>query len=145
PIGVDQRSPARHPNFLGPNDMIIKIKELREATNDEVPIFIKMKASRVYDDLKLTAKAGADVIIVDGMKGGTKASPAILQEHTGIPTLAAVCEARAALEDIKLYNEIQLIIAGGIRNGVDAAKAIALRADACYIETATLIALNCNR
>lgn len=145
PIGVDQRSPARHPDFLGPDDMIIKVEELREATDWRVPIFIKMGASRVYDDVKLAAKAGADVIVVDGMEGGTGASPAIFQEHTGIPTLAAVCEARAALEDIGLYGEVQLIIAGGIRDGVDAAKAMALGADACYIGTAALIALNCNK
>src|SRR5438034_11248919 len=79
------------------------------------------------------------------MEGGTGASPAIVQEHTGIPTLAAVCEARAALEDIGLYGQVQLIIAGGIRDGVDAAKAIALGADAIYIGTAALIALNCNK
>jgi glutamate synthase domain-containing protein 2 len=145
PIGVDQRSPARHPDFLGPDDMILKVEELREATGWRVPIFIKMGASRVFDDVKLAAKAGADVIVVDGMEGGTGASPAILQEHTGIPTLAAVCEARAALEDIGLYREVQLIIAGGIRDGVDAAKAIALGADAVYIGTAALIALNCNK
>jgi glutamate synthase domain-containing protein 2 len=145
PIGVDQRSPARHPDFLGPDDMILKVEELREATGWRVPIFIKMGASRVFDDVKLAAKAGADVIVVDGMEGGTGASPAILQEHTGIPTLAAVCEARAALEDIGLYGEVQLIIAGGIRDGVDAAKAIALGADAIYIGTAALIALNCNK
>jgi len=145
PIGVDQRSPARHPDFLGPDDMIIKVEELREATDWQVPIFIKMGASRVFDDVKLAAKAGADVIVVDGMEGGTGASPAIMQEHTGIPTLAAVCEARAALEDCGLYGEVQLIIAGGIRDGVDAAKAMALGADAVYIGTAALIALNCNR
>jgi glutamate synthase domain-containing protein 2 len=145
PVGVDQRSPARHPDFLGPDDMIMKVEELREATDWRVPIFIKMGASRVFDDVKLAAKAGADVIVVDGMEGGTGASPAILQEHTGIPTLAAVCEARAALEDCGLYGEVQLVIAGGIRDGVDAAKAIALGADAIYIGTAALIALNCNR
>src|SRR2546427_718246 len=144
-VGVDQRSPARHPDFLGPDDMIIKIEELREATDYQVPIFVKIGASRVFDDVKLAAKAGADVIVVDGMEGGTGASPAILQEHTGIPTLAAVCEARAALEDCGLYGEVQLIIAGGIRDGVDAAKAMALGADAVYIGTAALIALNCNK
>src|SRR6266571_5238106 len=145
PVGVDQRSPARHPDFLGPDDMIIKVQELREATDWQVPIFVKMGASRVFDDVKLAAKAGADVIVVDGMEGGTGASPAILQEHTGIPTLAAVCEARAALEECGLYGVVQLIIAGGIRDGVDAAKAIALGADAVYIGTAALIALNCNK
>jgi methylamine---glutamate N-methyltransferase subunit C len=145
PLGVDQRSPARHPDFLGPDDMIIKIEELREATDYKVPVFVKLGASRVFEDVKLAAKAGADVVVVDGMEGGTAASPEILQEHTGVPTLAAVCEARAALEDLGLYGEVQLIIAGGIRNGVDAAKAIALGADAIYIGTAALIALNCNR
>src|SRR2546428_2869345 len=145
PVGVDQRSPARHPDFLGPDDMIIKIEELREATDYQVPIFVKMGASRVFDDVKLAAKAGADVVVVDGMEGGTGASPAILQEHTGIPTPAAVCEARAALEDCGLYGEVQLIIAGGIRDGVDAAKATALGADAVYVGTAVLIALNCNK
>jgi glutamate synthase domain-containing protein 2 len=145
PPGVDQRSPCRHPDFLGPDDMIIKIEELREATDWRVPIFVKLGASRVYDDVKLAAKCGADVIVVDGMEGGTGASPDLLQEHTGIPTLAAVCEARAALEELGLYGEVNLIIAGGIRHGSDAAKALALGADAVYVGTAALIALNCNR
>jgi glutamate synthase domain-containing protein 2 len=135
PEGVDQRSPARHPDMLGPDDMIIKIEELREATDWQVPIFVKLGAARVFDDVRLAAKAGADVVVVDGMEGGTGASPEILQEHTGIPTLAAVCEARAALEDIGLFGTVQLIIAGGIRNGVDAAKALALGADAVYVGT----------
>src|SRR5579864_7086078 len=145
PIGVDQRSPARHPDFLGPDDMIIKVEEIREATDWKVPIFIKMGASRVFDDVKLAAKAGADVVVVDGMEGGTGASPSIFQEHTGLPTLAAVCEARAALEDCGEYGRVQLIIAGGIRDGVDVAKAMALGADAVYIGTAALISLNCNK
>jgi glutamate synthase domain-containing protein 2 len=145
PPGVDQRSPARHPDWLGPDDMRIKIEELREATDWQVPIFVKLGASRVYDDVKLAAKAGADVVVVDGMEGGTAASPEILQDHTGIPTLAAVCEARQALQDMGLYGRVQLIIAGGITSGVDAAKAMALGADAVYIGTAALIALNCNK
>ena len=85
------------------------------------------------------------MVVVDGMEGGTAASPEILQEHTGIPTLAAVVRGARALEDLGLYGEVQLIIAGGIRNGVDVAKALALGADAVYIGTAALIALNCNR
>src|SRR3989442_6066045 len=145
PVGVDQRSPARHPDFLGPDDMIIKIGELREATDWQVPIFVKLGAARVYDDVKLAAKAGADVVVVDGMEGGTGASPDLLQEHTGIPTLAAVCEARAALEELGLYGVVNLIIAGGIRHGSDAAKALALCADAVHCGTAALIALNCNK
>jgi methylamine---glutamate N-methyltransferase subunit C len=145
PPGVDQRSPARHPDWLGPDDMILKIEELREATQGRVPIFVKMGATRVFDDVRLAWKAGADVVVIDGMEGGTGASPDLLLEHTGIPTLAAVCEARAALEDVGGYGQMQLIIAGGIRSGADAAKALALGADAVYVGTAALIALNCNR
>jgi len=145
PAGVDQRSPARHPDFLGPDDMIIKVEELREATGGKVPIFIKIGATRTFDDVKLAVKAGADVVVVDGMEGGTAASPEILQDHTGIPTLAAIPEARRGLEDLGVFGQVQLIAAGGIRSGVDVAKALALGADACYIGTAALIALNCNR
>jgi glutamate synthase domain-containing protein 2 len=145
PPGVDQRSPCRHPDWLGPDDMVLKIEELREATDWRVPIYVKMGASRVFDDVKLAAKAGADVVVVDGMEGGTAASPDLLLEHTGIPTLAAVVEARAALRDIGLDGEVQLVISGGIKNGADAAKALALGADAVSIGTAALIALNCNK
>ncbi len=145
PVGVDQRSPVRHPDFVGPDDLILKVEEIREATDWEVPIYIKLGASRVYDDVKLAAKCGADVIVLDGMEGGTGASPDLLLEHTGIPTLAAVVEANRALVDMGLREEVQLIISGGIRNGVDAAKAMALGADAVSIGTAALIALNCNK
>jgi glutamate synthase domain-containing protein 2 len=145
PPGVDQRSPCRHPEMLGPDDMIHKIEELREATDWQVPIYVKLGAARVYDDVKLAAKAGADVVVVDGMEGGTGASPELLMDHTGVPTLAAVCEARAALEEMGLADEVHLIVSGGIRSGTDAAKAIALGANAVSIGTAAMIALNCNR
>ena len=144
PPGVDQRSPARHPDFVGPDDLILKVEELREATDWQVPIYIKIGASRVFDDVKLAVKAGADVVVVDGMQGGTGASPDLLLEHTGIPTLAAVVEGRAALLEMKAAGEVQLIISGGIRSGADAAKALALGADAVSIGVAALIALNCN-
>jgi glutamate synthase domain-containing protein 2 len=106
---------------------------------------VKLGAGRVYDDVKLAAKAGADVVVVDGMEGGTGASPELLMDHTGIPTLAAVCEANAALQDMGLLGEVHLIVSGGIRSGTDAAKALALGADAISIGTAAMIALNCNR
>ena len=144
PPGVDQRSPVRHPDFIGPDDLQIKIEELREATNWEKPIYVKLGASRVSDDVKLAVKAKADVIVVDGMEGGTGASPDVLLDHTGIPTLSAVTEAAHALDDLKVLGEVQLVVSGGIKNGVDAAKALALGADAVSIGTAALIALNCN-
>jgi glutamate synthase domain-containing protein 2 len=144
PPGVDQRSPARHPDFIGPDDLQIKIEELREATNWEKPIYVKLGASRVSDDIKLAVKAKADVIVLDGMEGGTGASPDVLLDHTGIPTLSAVTEAVRSLTELKALGEVQLIVQGGIKNGVDAAKALALGADAVSIGTAALIALNCN-
>ncbi len=145
PLGVDQRSPVRHPDFIGADDLVIKIEELREATEGRVPIYVKIGACRVRDDVKLAVKAGADVIVLDGMEGASAASPDILFDHTGIPTMAAVVEARRALEEIGRYGEIQLVIQGGIRGGVDAAKAMALGADAVGIGTAAMIALGCNR
>jgi glutamate synthase domain-containing protein 2 len=145
PPGIDQRSPVRHPDWMGVDDLIIKLEELREATDGRVPVYVKVGAGRVTDDVKLAAKAGADVIFVDGMEAGTGASPEMQLDHTGIPTMAALVEAVAALEDIDLKDEVQLIIAGGIRGGADIAKALALGADAVAIGTAALIALNCNR
>ncbi len=145
PVGVDQRSPVRHPDFIGPDDLQIKIEELREATDWQIPIYVKIGACRVADDVKLAAKAGADVIVLDGMEGATGASPEALLDHTAIPTLAAVCEAIAALREMRLEGEVNLIVSGGIRNGVDAAKALAFGADAVSIGTAALIALNCNK
>jgi glutamate synthase domain-containing protein 2 len=144
PVGVDQRSPVRHPDFIGPDDLQLKIEEVREATDWKVPVYVKMGASRVEDDVKLAVKAGADVLVIDGMEGATGASPDVLLDHTGIPTLSALCEAVRSLEDMKALGEVQLVISGGIRNGVEAAKALALGADAVSIGTAALIALNCN-
>jgi glutamate synthase domain-containing protein 2 len=144
PEGVDQRSPVRHPDFIGPDDLQLKIEELREATEWKVPVYVKMGASRVADDVKLAVKAGVDVLVIDGMEGGTGASPDVLLDHTGIPTLSALCEAVRSLESMKALGEVQIVISGGIKNGVDAAKALALGADAVSIGTAALIALNCN-
>jgi glutamate synthase domain-containing protein 2 len=144
PDGVDQRSPCRHPDWIGPEDLSIKIEELREATDWEKPIFLKVGAARVYEDVKLAVKAGVDCVVIDGMEGGTAASPDVLLDHTGIPTLAAICEAVRALEDMRMLGVVQLIVSGGIKSGVDAAKALALGADCVSIGTAALIALNCN-
>ena len=144
PPGVDQRSTSRHPDFLGADDMSIKIEELREATDYKVPIFVKMGATRPYYDVAVAAKTGADVIVIDGMEGGTGASPEMLLDHTGVPTLAAIPAARRALDDTGMSGKIQLVASGGIRSGVDVAKALALGADAVMIGTAAMIALGCN-
>ena len=145
PPGIDQRSPARHPDWLGPDDLSLKVQETREATNYEVPIQLKLGAARVYDDVRMAAKCGPDVIYLDGAEGGTGAGPHIAAEETGIPLMAAIPEARRALEDVGLVDEIDLVVAGGIRNGGDVAKCLALGADAIAIGHSALMALNCNK
>ena len=127
PAGIDQRSPARHPDWLGPDDLALKIEELREATNREIPIQLKLGAARVYDDVRMAAKTGPDSIYLDGMEGSTGAGPHIATEETGIPGIAAIRQARKALDDVGKSGEISLVYAGGIRNGADVAKALALR------------------
>ena len=144
PKGIDQRSPCRHPDWTGPDDMEIKILELREITGWKVPIFVKVAGSRPYYDVALAAKSGADVVVVDGMQGGTAATQEVFIENVGIPTLACVRPAVKALQELGLHRKGQLIISGGIRNGADVAKALALGADAVSIGSAALIALGDN-
>jgi glutamate synthase domain-containing protein 2 len=144
PMGVDQRSACRHPDWTGPDDLAIKIIELREITNWEKPIYVKVGATRTYYDVKLAVKAGADVVVVDGMQGGTAATQDVFIEHVGIPTLAAIPQAVQALQEMGVHRKVQLIISGGIRSGADVAKAMALGADAVAIGTAALIALGDN-
>ena len=145
PKDIDQRSACRHPDWTGPDDLEIKIRELREITGWKVPIYVKVGATRTYYDTLLAVKSGADVIVVDGMQGGTGATQECFIEHVGIPTLPAVRMAAEALKELGMHREIvQLIVSGGIRSGADVAKAIALGADAVSIGTAALIALGDN-
>ena len=144
PIGIDQRSACRHPDWTGPDDLTIKIHELREITNWEKPIYIKVGATRPYFDTALAVKAGADVVVLDGMQGGTAATQDVFIEHVGLPILAAIRPAVQALQDLDMHRKVQLIVSGGIRNGADVAKCLALGADAVAIGTAALIALGDN-
>jgi len=142
---IDQRSACRHPDWTGPDDLEIKIQELREITDWEIPIFIKVGATRVGYDVALAVKSGADVIVVDGMQGRTAATQDVFIEHVGIPTLPAVRMAVEALQELGMHRKVQLIVSGGIRSGADAAKAMALGADAVSIGSAAMVAMGCNR
>ena len=144
PAGIDQRSACRHPDWTGPDDLAIKILELREIIDWQVPIYVKVGATRTYYDTTLAVKAGADVVVLDGMQGGTAATQDVFIEHVGIPTLAAVPQAVEALQEMDMHRKIQLVVSGGIRSGADVAKCLALGADAVSIGTAALIALGCN-
>jgi glutamate synthase domain-containing protein 2 len=144
PEGIDQRSASRHPDWTGPDDLEIKIEELREITDWQKPIYVKVGASRPYYDTALAVKSGADVVVIDGMQGGTAATQEVFIENVGIPTLAAIRPAVQALQELGMHRKVQLIVSGGIRNGADVAKALALGADAVAIGTAALIALGDN-
>lgn len=144
PKGIDQRSACRHPDWTGPDDLEIKILELREITGWRVPIYVKVGGARPYFDTTLAVKAGADVVVLDGMQGGTAATQDVFIEHVGQPILACIREAVRALQDLDMHREVQLIVSGGVRNGADVAKCMALGADAVSIGTAALIALGDN-
>jgi glutamate synthase domain-containing protein 2 len=144
PVGIDQRSACRHPDWTGPDDLEIKILELREITGWEKPIYIKIGGARPYYDTALAVKAGADVVVLDGMQGGTAATQDVFIEHVGQPTLACIRPAVRALQELGMHRKVQLVVSGGIRTGADVAKALALGADAVSIGTAALIALGDN-
>jgi glutamate synthase domain-containing protein 2 len=144
PKGIDQRSACRHPDWTGPDDLEIKILELREITDWEKPIYVKIGGARPYYDVALAVKSGADVVVLDGMQGGTAATQEVFIENVGQPTLACVRPAVQALQDLGMHRKVQLIVSGGIRNGADVAKALALGADAVSIGTAALVALGDN-
>jgi methylamine---glutamate N-methyltransferase subunit C len=144
PQGIDQRSACRHPDWTGPDDLEIKLIELREITDWEKPIYVKIGASRPQYDVPLAVKAGADAIVLDGMQGGTAATQDVFIEHVGIPTLAAIPPAVKALQELGMHRKVQLIVSGGVRNGADVAKCLALGADAVSVGTAALVAIGDN-
>lgn len=144
PKGVDQRSACRHPDWTGPDDLEIKIEELREITDWRKPIYVKVGATRTFFDVALAVKAGADVIVLDGMEGGTAATQEVFIEHVGIPILAALPEAVRSLQELDMHRKVGLIVSGGIRSGADVAKALALGADAVSIGVAAVVALGDN-
>jgi glutamate synthase domain-containing protein 2 len=122
----------------------IKIHELREITDWEKPIYVKVGASRPFYDVALAVKAGADAVVIDGMQGGTAATQDVFIENVGLPLLSSIAPAVQALQELGMHRKVQLVVSGGIRNGADIAKCLALGADVVSIGTAALIALGDN-
>jgi len=143
PEGIDLHSHPRHGDIFGADDMVLKIQELRDVTDWKIPIFVKIAAGRVKEDVKIAAKTGADGIVVDGSEGGTGAAPVVASAHLGIPTLPALVQAVRALEEMGVKEEISLVVSGGIRDGSDVVKALALGADAVAIGTGAMVAMGC--
>ena len=143
PAGIDLRSPSRHPDILGADDLVIKIEEFREATGYRLPVSVKLGAGRVRDDIKIAVKDGFDFIELDGMQGSTGAGSSEVIDFVGIPTLAAIIEAEEALAEIGRRQDIQIVLMGGLRDGVDAVKGLCLGADAVAFGTSVIIAGGC--
>lgn len=143
PVGIDLHSHPRHGDSFGADDMVVKMEQLRELTNGEVPIFVKIAAGRVKDDVKIAVKVGADGIILDGAQAGTGAAPVMATNHLGIPTMPALVQAVLALEEMGMKNQVSIIVSGGIKDGADIAKALAIGADAVAIGTGAMVAMGC--
>jgi glutamate synthase domain-containing protein 2 len=122
---------------------VIKVEEFREATGYEVPVSVKLGAGRIRDDIKIASKDGFDFVELDGMQGSTGAGSAEVIDNVGIPTLPAIIEAIEALEEIGAREKIQLVLMGGLRDGVDAVKALCLGADAVAFGTSVIVAGGC--
>ncbi|MEK9786304.1 MAG: glutamate synthase-related protein, partial [Gammaproteobacteria bacterium] len=125
------------------DDLVIKVEEFREATGYQVPVSVKLGAGRIRDDIKIASKDGFDFVELDGMQGSTGAGSAEVIDNVGIPTLPAIIEALEALEEIGARDKIQLVLMGGLRDGVDAVKALCLGADAVAFGTSVIVAGGC--
>ncbi|MDP6475863.1 MAG: FMN-binding glutamate synthase family protein, partial [Alphaproteobacteria bacterium] len=143
PKGIDLRSPSRHPDILGGDDLLIKVEEFREATGYRVPVSVKLGAGRIGDDIKIAYKDGFDFVELDGMQGSTGAGGAEVMEYVGIPTIAAIIAALDGLDEIGATGELPIVLMGGIKDGVDAVKALCLGADAVAYGTTAIIAGGC--
>jgi len=144
PVGTDCLSPARHLDILDVREHLKKqVDVLRNMTGYEKPVIIKLGPGRVYKDVKLAVEAGVDAVEIDGMYGGTGASPEQTTQHAGLPTIACIPLAVRALKELGVYHDVKLVIMGGITSGADAVKAIALGADAVGMASAIEIAMGC--
>jgi len=145
PRGTDALSPFPHHDIYSIEDLRQLIYALKEATNYEKPISVKIAA--VHNAAAIasgTVRAGADIVVIDGIRGATGATPKAIRDNVGIPIELALASVDTRLREEGIRNQASIVASGGLRNSADIAKAIALGADAVYIGTAALIALGCH-
>ena len=145
PEGSDAISPAPHHDIYSIEDLRQLVFSLKEATEYKKPVIVKVAA--VHNIAAIAsgiARSGADIIAIDGFRGGTGAAPTRIRDNVGIPIELALAAVDQRLRDEGIRNNVSLIAGGSIRSASDAVKAIALGADACYIATAALLALGCH-
>jgi len=145
PMGTDALSPAPHHDIYSIEDLRQLIYSLKEATDYQTPVSVKIAAvHNVAAICSGIARAGADIIAIDGFRGGTGAAPLRIRDNVGIPIEFALAAVDARLREEGIRDQVSLVCAGGIRNSADVVKAIALGADAVYIGSASLIAMGCH-
>jgi len=145
PKGTDAISPAPHHDIYSIEDLRQLVYSLKEATEYKKPVIVKIAAvHNVAAIASGIARSGADIIAIDGFRGGTGAAPTRIRDNVGIPIELALAAVDERLRQEKIRSNVSLIVAGGIRNSADVVKAIALGADAVYIATPALIALGCH-
>lgn len=145
PMGTDAISPAPHHDIYSIEDLRQLVFSLKEATEYKKPVIVKIAAvHNVAAIASGIARSGADIIAIDGYRGGTGAAPTRIRDNVGIPIELALASVDQRLRDEGIRNEVSIVVAGSIRSSSDVVKAIALGADACYIGTAALLALGCH-
>jgi glutamate synthase domain-containing protein 2 len=145
PVGTDALSPAPHHDIYSIEDLRQLIYAIKEATDYTKPVFVKISAVHNVTAIASGAvRAGADVVVIDGFRGGTGAAPTMIRNHVGIPIEFALAAVDSRLREEGIRNQASLVIAGGIRSSADAVKAIAIGADAVYVGTAALVSIGCH-
>lgn len=145
PMGADAISPAPHHDIYSIEDLRQLVNSLKEATNGEKPIIVKIAAvHNVAAIASGIARSGADIIAIDGFRGGTGAAPTRIRDNVGIPIELALASVDSRLRDEGIRNDVSIVAAGSMRSAADVVKAIALGADAVYIATAALMAMGCH-
>jgi glutamate synthase domain-containing protein 2 len=144
PVGTDALSPAPQHDIYSIEDLRQLIYALKEATNYEKPISVKIAA--VHNVAAIASgivRAGADIVAIDGVRGSTGAAPKVIRDNVGIPIELAIASVDQRLRDEGIRNHASVVAAGGFRSSGDVLKAIALGADAVYVATAALVAIGC--